>query len=293
MYLGRKWRILLRTMKKSSTKHLLTNDLLLINKTFNTYTIEFKETLPHSHTFFEIFYIVSGSLLHYYNGQKQILNPGDVVIVRPNVDTHYFESIKNNPVRHRDILICSELFKTVCDFLSPKIFSLVNENSFPIYATLNNQQLSFFETTLSKVKIESYYETNCPPTYLSALSMLLSEMFENKLHSQHQSYSWVDRLINVLSTVHHFKEPLPDLIKRHFHYELSYMCKQFKKQTGVTMSQYFTSMKLTYAKTLLASTDYSVSKIAETCGFNNLSHFYHSFKNNFGLTPLEFRSTIK
>ena len=280
-------------MKKLTKQQQLTDELLLINKTFNTYTIEFKETLPHSHTFFEIFYIVSGSLIHCYNGQKQILNSGDVVILRPNIDTHYFEEIKNNPVLHRDILINEDMFKKLCDFLSPKLYEYINEKSYPICATLTNEHLSFFEGRLSKIKMDSYYESYCPPTYMATLSMLLAEISENRLNSQQQNYSWVDRLINVLSTVHHFQIPLNELLRQHFHYELSYMCKSFKKQTGKTMSQYFTSMKLTYAKTLLASTDYSVIKIAETCGFNNLSHFYHSFKRMFGITPLDFRSSIK
>jgi AraC family cel operon transcriptional repressor len=280
-------------MKKQLKNQVLTDELLLINKTFNTYTIEFKETLPHSHTFYEIFYIISGHLIHYYNGQKQILNPGDVVIIRPNVDTHYFESIKNNPVLHRDILINSDLFLKTCNFLSPKLCDFINEKTYPICATLSNEHLSFFEGRLSKIKIDSYYESDCPPTYTATLAMLLAEIFENRLNAQQQNYNWVDRLINVLSTVQHFRIPLPELIKTHFHYELSYMCKSFKKYTGNTMSQYFTSMKLTYAKTLLASTDYSVVKIAETCGFNNLSHFYHSFKKAFGVTPLDFRKTLK
>ena len=280
-------------MPKNIENQLLTDDLLLINHSFNTYAIEFKETLPHSHTFYEIFYIISGSLLHYYNGRKQILNPGDVVILRPEIDAHYFETIKQLPVRHRDILVSAELFKSVCDFLSPKLFDYINKNDLPVYTTLSNEQLSFYERTLSRVKIESYFESTCPPLYLSTLSMLLSEISELRLHAEKRNYSWIDRLVNVLSTVQHFKEPLADLLKRHFYYEQSYMCKTFKKQTGMTMTQYFVSMKLNYAKTLLASTDYSTTKIAEICGFNNISYFHHAFKNTFGITPLDFRKSIQ
>lgn len=280
-------------MAKKIENQLLTDELLLINHSFNTYAIEFKETLPHSHTFYEIFYIISGSLIHYYNGKKQILNPGDVVILRPEIDVHYFKTIKQLPVRHRDILISKKLFKNVCDFLSPKLFNYINQNDLPIYTSLTNEQLSYYERTLSRVKIESYFEPTCPPLYLSTLSMLLSEISESRLHSDQRNFSWIDRLLNVLSTVQHFKEPLTELLKKHFYYEQSYMCKTFKKQTGMTMTQYFISMKLSYAKTLLASTDYSANKIAETCGFNNLSYFHHSFKKAFNMTPLEFRKSIQ
>lgn len=280
-------------MAKTVKNQILTDDLLLINHSFNTYAIEFKKTLPHSHTFYEIFYIISGSLLHYYNGKKQILNPGDIVILRPEIDSHYFETTKQLPARHRDILISKNLFKKVCDFLSPNLFDSVNQNDLPIYASLSNEQLSYYERILSTIKLESYFATTCPPLYISILCMLLSEISESKLISEQKNYIWIDRLINILSTVQHFKEPLNELLKKHFYYEKSYMCKMFKKQTGMTMTQYFISMKLNYAKTLLASTDYSANKIADICGFNNLSYFHHSFKNAFGMTPLKFRKSVQ
>lgn len=185
------------------------------------------------------------------------------------------------------------MFKKVCDFLSPHIFEYVNNNKLPIFSTLSNEQLSFFENTLSKIKIDNYSNSECPPSYLATLSMLISEITKGGLSPEQSGSDWVKRLVNVLSTVQHFQQPLNELIKKHCHYELSYMCKAFKKYTGTTMSQYFNTMKLSYARTLLVSTDYTTSKIAELAGFNNLSHFFREFKKKYSITPLQFRNSAR
>ena len=40
---------------------------------------------------------------------------------------------------------------------------------------------------------------------------------------------------------------------------------------------------------LLTQTDLDILDICETCGFSNLSHFYHLFQKQFGQSPIRFR----
>lgn len=64
----------------------------------------------------------------------------------------------------------------------------------------------------------------------------------------------------------------------------------FRKATGQSWRRYVNGMRLEYAAKLLRNTARSVTAICFECGFDDLSHFHHSFKAEFGKTPLEFRS---
>ncbi len=64
----------------------------------------------------------------------------------------------------------------------------------------------------------------------------------------------------------------------------------FREVTGESWRRYVHRLRLEYAARLLVSTDRSVTAIAFECGFEELSHFHHSFKTAYGLTPLAYRT---
>lgn len=62
-----------------------------------------------------------------------------------------------------------------------------------------------------------------------------------------------------------------------------------KKYTNKTPMEYINEQKLNYLLYLLSQTSMSILEVAETCGFSNLSHFYHLFRKLFGQTPFQIR----
>ena len=76
---------------------------------------------------------------------------------------------------------------------------------------------------------------------------------------------------------------------------LSYVqfLRRFQKYTGVTPSEYITSLRMQKAKTLLSDTDYHIKDIAEKCGFESEYYFSNFFKKNLGLSPKAFRNSLK
>ena len=63
----------------------------------------------------------------------------------------------------------------------------------------------------------------------------------------------------------------------------------FKKITGQTFSEYLMDYRLGAAAQLLAKSDQSVSEIAQTIGFDNLSYFCRIFKHKYHSTPRQYR----
>lgn len=75
-------------------------------------------------------------------------------------------------------------------------------------------------------------------------------------------------------------------------YTRTYLCNQFKKQTGITLTQYILQEKIIETKRMLQFTDKSLSEIATQFSFSSQSHFQSVFKKMTGETPLAFRQRM-
>ncbi len=68
-----------------------------------------------------------------------------------------------------------------------------------------------------------------------------------------------------------------------------YFCYFFKEMTAKTPVQYLTLYRIENAARKLMNSDLSVTAVAYSCGFNDLSYFIKTFKHIKGITPAKFR----
>ena len=69
-----------------------------------------------------------------------------------------------------------------------------------------------------------------------------------------------------------------------------YFSRLFKKETGTSVSSYILDKKLETAKSMLASSSYSIAEISASLAFPSQSYFTNVLKKDCGLTPKEYRS---
>ncbi len=69
----------------------------------------------------------------------------------------------------------------------------------------------------------------------------------------------------------------------------SYLSRLFKKETGVSVSEYIREQKIAIAKNLLRFSDYSMIEIANRLSFSSQSHFIQQFREAVGITPKKYR----
>ena len=67
-----------------------------------------------------------------------------------------------------------------------------------------------------------------------------------------------------------------------------YMKKLFVARYGVPPKKYMIQLRLNHACDLLRSERYSVTEVAELCGFRDVSFFSRQFKDRLGISPAEF-----
>ncbi len=78
-------------------------------------------------------------------------------------------------------------------------------------------------------------------------------------------------------------------IADHIGFTPQYISKLFKKQVGVTLSDYIMSKRIQTAENMLKYTDYAPIDIANYLCFSSHSHFISAFKKRTGLTPKQYR----
>ena len=68
-----------------------------------------------------------------------------------------------------------------------------------------------------------------------------------------------------------------------------YFSRLFKQETGNSVSGYIRAKKLETAKSMLASSSYSIAEISASLAFPSQSYFTNVLKKDCGLTPKEYR----
>ncbi|MBQ8510471.1 MAG: AraC family transcriptional regulator [Clostridia bacterium] len=70
-----------------------------------------------------------------------------------------------------------------------------------------------------------------------------------------------------------------------------YLCRLFRRHTGLRPTEYITRRRLEYARSLLAHTSLPVTEVAAQSGFDSASYFHRQWKRFEAMTPSEYRRT--
>lgn len=82
-----------------------------------------------------------------------------------------------------------------------------------------------------------------------------------------------------------------DSIAAYVHLNPAYLSDSFKKDTGHNLKRLITEVRMKKACSLLASTNLSVADIAAQTGYRSANYFSRLFRQETGMTPLEYRSS--
>jgi len=67
----------------------------------------------------------------------------------------------------------------------------------------------------------------------------------------------------------------------------------FKNELGSSFKKYLNLVRLTEVKRLLLETNQTISVIAYNTGYSNVSHFNRVFKSEEGVSPKDYRESLK
>lgn len=147
--------------------------------------------------------------------------------------------------------------------------------------------------SLSDYYLEQLMGTN-NLTDLNMLFFKLSIDYTQKIEELH-AFRFEDilsRRVNSFVHAHLYEKISTSVIAESFHMNEAYLSDEFKKVTGQTISAFIQDCKVREAKFLLEK-GYTPSEVGDMLGFSSPSYFGTVFKKIAGMTPMEYRKSIK
>ena len=237
----------------------------------------------HQHAFFETHYILKGSIEYKdQNGKVFLVNEGSGIILPP-FKKHIVSDISADMARvsfafapEKSSELYSELYKEYikCFSISPNLQSAINR----IFAEIERNDI-FSKSLLRNSVFEIIGES-------------VRAICSDEIKSENE-VSLGDELI-----VNRAKQYIIDNIERKLtcaeiaencHFNVKYLGRIFKEQTGTTMLEFLHSEKIKRAQMLLADSDISLREIGERLGFTSECYFNSFFTRVTGITPGQYR----
>lgn len=258
------------------------------------------ENAPHMHEFLELVYIYNGSGTHSIDRQVFDVMAGDLLFINLG-QTH---AILSGTMQYINCLMKPEFIKEtlVHPHDSAALFSLALFDEFDPAFDHTRCVFRFHGEDLSEVKAlfrfmlrETSLRRDGYQLILSAyLRIIFSKMVRTMEDRKHSTAS--ERLnLEILQYVneHCFgKLSLAQLAEKYF-YNPAYLSSKFKEVSGKSLSVYIREKRMDEAARLLSETELSVETVSQQVGYAEKGHFYTSFKQYSGLTPLQYRGRIR
>ena len=107
---------------------------------------------------------------------------------------------------------------------------------------------------------------------------------------QNQAESMIANQVNAYIQSHIYEKLSTTRIADALGFSNSYVCSEFKKATGTTITKHLTACKINEAKYLLERGEYSATEISDMLQFSSVTYFCNIFKKYSGMTPLEWKN---
>lgn len=123
------------------------------------------------------------------------------------------------------------------------------------------------------------------------LAALLPEAYRNPANKRLQSVSAssaeLERLQLTLDYLHQHYDSVVSLqeLADLTHLSREACCRRFRRMTGKSITEYLQEYRVTQSLPLIRSGRYSISQVAELCGFSNASRFAAAFRKRMGINP--------
>lgn len=103
--------------------------------------------------------------------------------------------------------------------------------------------------------------------------------------------------ITIIQEFIHDNLALPTLsrvtIAEQVHMNPDYVSHIFNTRTGTSLSSYILDERLSAARKLLITTNFTIQQICDQTGFTNVPYFYRQFKKKESMTPQQYREIYK
>lgn len=248
----------------------------------------------HFHNVYELYFLFSGSVNYIISNKIYEISENDILWIPPAIPHHtrprFYE-------RHNRMLFyilpsfldsCFAEQQDVKEFFSEIRIIRPTSNDLKLFRKLSN------------LLLEEFYQER--PLYKHAIKGLLLTLLTHlmRIHQHTSSNNNIStnikpefkRILLFIDKNFYYNLTLASLSEQ-MHLSQNYISSLFSKNLNCTFKKYLIQTRISYATKLLHDTNYSITYIAEKCGFNSLNHFCKTFKKYMDLSPKMYRDIDK
>ena len=244
-----------------------------------------KDLSLHTHDFAEVFWVESGNGIHWINNQKVKLAPGHLVMIRPH-DQHTLTSLEKEGITILNLAFSEESLAHLRNrYFSNSDSYFWTPSDLPFHS-VNDINLI---RRISR-RAEESLKFNRNNLYLDSILLFIFRSIteNNDIKLNNQVPAWLNNALHEFTT--------PDLFKKGASgfaslcgKNIDYVNRTIRRTYNKTLSNFVNELRMNFAARQLIITNVPIKTISSDCGFNNLGHFYKTFKECYHQTPTEFR----
>ena len=250
--------------------------------------------LNHWHEELEITYNIRGKAVYNIDGCRIQGEPGRLIVINS-------ESVHSIVP---DAAMLYDGIHAISVLLHPKFL----EENFPKYREFlfandkrqTRPEIRDIMLKLSECSLREEIRPHEYPFYVKGLLLqLLYYMQEEGMIRREEAFS-TEQCISIanlkkilLYVENHYSEPIFQAeVAERFHFTQQYFSRYFKKNTGVTFTEYVMRYRVQQARKSLVESDKRIVDIALENGFTDERRFITAFKKFYKETPLQYRKKL-
>ena len=252
----------------------------------------------HTHNYVELIYMAQGSTTHIIDGERIILNEGDLLFLNQHAEQEILPAGESDLAVNFMILpsFFDETFRMIYAEENPLkdfiVSCLTRQNSASNYLYFNAGGIvpvqNLMENLIWNLLADEPNKRSIDRLTMSLLFLSLVN-HSDRIHVAQKSFEQ-SLTLQVLRYIDQFypRATLQEMASQS-RMDIYTLSRIIKRQTGDPFKALLEKKRLSQACFLLTNTDLPIEEIALNVGYENLSFFYRLFRRTYAMTPRQYR----
>ncbi len=250
--------------------------------------------LTHSHQYNEIYFLQSGKCNVYIDNETYCLEDGSVLFI-PAFKEHTFIYPFTQDIKRTVLYISTEQLNW---YFNKDFKDEINNLFINKHLQLSRKSFSNLSNIFEKIQFEKYSLDNMSELLTKAyffeliIYLIRCQRYTHNINQKtNLSNITIGEIVNFIENNYSRQLTLPEIAAQ-FGISESSLTKKIKIFTNMTFKEYLTKTRIEEAKSLLISSEKSITEIAYECGYNNSNFFGDVFKKAVGMSPSSYRKML-
>ncbi len=246
----------------------------------------------HYHSELEIVFVKSGSVLCCFEGNPIHIPENHIMVIGSNTIHNLTYDNTVAQIYYLQIDIAKIVKIIYPEFATVPLILNSNLKKYTLFSE-KSHIYRLFQNILCELEVKkTHFETAVIGGFIQLTSYLQREEIvpDYRKFFENSSFKKIFPII-LYANEHFFEKVSLDDVCNTVHIDKFYLCKIFKKETGITFFQYLNRVRLQNAEKLLKETNKSITQISLECGFSTIQYFNLAFSKTKGCSPSLYRKS--